>query len=434
MTTTRQVVKVEREKLETCMTCPLCNKLFRDATTISECLHTFCRKCIYRKITDEEFDNCPVCNIDLGCSPLEKLRADHSLEDLKTKFFPSKRQKAKAPAVMPLVPEPVPSVLLPARRKEISLSSLVVSTPKVSSKSVLPRKRLKAIARKNPALRESILIEESIKKLDRLHESLSSPETITKIAQSIRQNSSPDSSKQHKKEKDAEDSAEPCESKADLWKPLNFLVEVANKSKLTKLNPQDTLVQMQLPDPAENEPDEVVKNNDDHGNRSKANGNANELVPSPSKSSVKTRKSQGLRQRRAAELEGSTVPAKAVTDASSKCCGEFSPIWFSLIASNDQKVDAPLPQITSCYLRVKDGSLPVSFIKKYLVQKLGLNSEAEVEIGLQGKPVVSTLPLQNIVDWWLKMAPTSERIQTTVGSSAKDFVMVLSYGRKAQPP
>lgn len=23
-----------------CMTCPLCNKLFRDATTISECLHT----------------------------------------------------------------------------------------------------------------------------------------------------------------------------------------------------------------------------------------------------------------------------------------------------------------------------------------------------------------------------------------------------------
>jgi len=35
-----QVVKVQREEIAACMTCPLCNKLFRDATTISECLHT----------------------------------------------------------------------------------------------------------------------------------------------------------------------------------------------------------------------------------------------------------------------------------------------------------------------------------------------------------------------------------------------------------
>lgn len=34
------VVKVKREAIATCMTCPLCNKLLRDATTISECLHT----------------------------------------------------------------------------------------------------------------------------------------------------------------------------------------------------------------------------------------------------------------------------------------------------------------------------------------------------------------------------------------------------------
>ena len=35
-----QIVKVERDKLASCMACPLCNKLFRDATAISECLHT----------------------------------------------------------------------------------------------------------------------------------------------------------------------------------------------------------------------------------------------------------------------------------------------------------------------------------------------------------------------------------------------------------
>uniref|UniRef100_A0A7N0UZV1 Uncharacterized protein n=1 Tax=Kalanchoe fedtschenkoi TaxID=63787 RepID=A0A7N0UZV1_KALFE len=37
---TAQVVKVKRDKIAPCMTCPLCNKLFKEATTISLCLHT----------------------------------------------------------------------------------------------------------------------------------------------------------------------------------------------------------------------------------------------------------------------------------------------------------------------------------------------------------------------------------------------------------
>lgn len=68
------VAKVKRETVVACMTCPLCDKLLRDATTISECLHTFCRKCIYEKITEDEIESCPVCDIDLGGTPLEKLR------------------------------------------------------------------------------------------------------------------------------------------------------------------------------------------------------------------------------------------------------------------------------------------------------------------------------------------------------------------------
>ena len=35
-----QVVKVKKSVLAACMTCPLCNKLVREATTISLCLHT----------------------------------------------------------------------------------------------------------------------------------------------------------------------------------------------------------------------------------------------------------------------------------------------------------------------------------------------------------------------------------------------------------
>jgi hypothetical protein len=34
------VVMVKRDLLASCMTCPLCKRLLRDATTISECLHT----------------------------------------------------------------------------------------------------------------------------------------------------------------------------------------------------------------------------------------------------------------------------------------------------------------------------------------------------------------------------------------------------------
>ncbi|XP_031379564.1 uncharacterized protein LOC116194808 isoform X3 [Punica granatum] len=32
-------------------------------------------KCIYKKLSDEEVDCCPVCNIDLGCLSVEKLSA-----------------------------------------------------------------------------------------------------------------------------------------------------------------------------------------------------------------------------------------------------------------------------------------------------------------------------------------------------------------------
>lgn len=386
-----QVVKVQKERIAACMTCPLCNKLFREATTISECLHTFCRKCIYMKLTDEELDSCPVCDIKLGCSPHEKLRADHSLQDLRARIFPSKRKKAREPATVSSVPEDVPSVPealmavpeavpvqesehsvpLIGRRKERSLSSLVVSTPKISVKSVLTGKRSKSVARK----RESpIPVEEQIKKEDDYYESLSSPETLRKIAQTKR---------------------------------------------------QEIIVQIKKLDAQEEEAQALKTSIKEHGDKSKVIGEESNSTSSPS-GSVKPRRLQAMRRKR----EGFNIPARAAVDANSKCDRRFSPIWLSLVASDEEEGIAPLPQISSCYLRVKDGSLPVSHIKKYLVQKLGLVSEAEVEILLLGQPVASTLQLHNLVDWWSQTASASERIQTTVGSSAKDFVMLLSYGRK----
>ncbi|XP_017974771.1 PREDICTED: E3 ubiquitin protein ligase DRIP2 [Theobroma cacao] len=416
------VSKVAREKLVACMTCPLCNKLFKDATSISECLHTFCRKCIYEKITEEELDSCPVCNIDLGCAPLEKLRADNNWQDIRIKIFPPKRQKSKESENMALVP-------LPARRKERSLSSLVVSTPRVSAKPCLTGRRSKLTARKTIASREpSLLNEEHVSKLEGLPQNLSSPETYSKIAQNSRQNFTVgESSKQHAPDRST---AEALEEKADLWKPLNHLVEAASKTKPNKVNSQGSIAK-----PAPHAPDNEVNllTVKECGTGSNIPSKQNDSAPEPS-TSARPRRSRGTQQKREAVSERLNIPAQAVVDSSNKYDGRFSPIWFSLVASKSQEGDAPLPQISSCYLRVKDGNLPVSSIKKYLVRKLGLSSETEVEISLRGRPVLSTLQLHNLVDWWVQTTPASERIQTFVGSSAKDFVMVLSYSRKAQPP
>lgn len=50
----------------------------------------------------------------------------------------------------------------------------------------------------------------------------------------------------------------------------------------------------------------------------------------------------------------------------------------------------------------------------------------------RGQPVVPTLQLQNLVDLWFRTASSSKKVPASVGSSAKDFVMVLSYCRKVK--
>ncbi|CAN1765846.1 E3 ubiquitin protein ligase DRIP2 [Linum perenne] len=87
-----------------------------------------CRKCIYKRFSDDEVDTCPVCDIDLGCVPVEKLRPDHNLQDIRAKIFPFKRRKVEPSEV-------ISSVALPAKRKERSLSALVISTPKIPTQT-----------------------------------------------------------------------------------------------------------------------------------------------------------------------------------------------------------------------------------------------------------------------------------------------------------
>jgi len=111
-------------------------------------------------------------------------RPDNSLQDLRNKIFPFNKRKQKAPVA-------IPSVLLPARRKERSLSSLVVSTPRVSTQSTMTGRRTKPTRKALGLQGSSFSVEKLIKKEEELLEdrqdSSCSPDTSNKSAKSAGQ-------------------------------------------------------------------------------------------------------------------------------------------------------------------------------------------------------------------------------------------------------
>ncbi|XP_072989312.1 E3 ubiquitin protein ligase DRIP2-like isoform X1 [Typha latifolia] len=415
-------VMVKREVIAACMTCPLCKKLLRNATTVSECLHTFCRKCIFEKLSDEEVDCCPVCNIDLGCAPLEKLRPDHNLQDVRTKIFPFKRRKVEAPEV-------VSPIMLPIKRKERSLSSLVVNTPQVSTQTSLTGRRTKSVARRVSALRGlGPIIKEPVKKENdtiEKHADNSSPsDTLRKMTQTRRQTSSIAEPSNHPLNNDIEN-GEHFLDKTELWKPLNCLVEAANRTKSLKSSPRSPVVKTEQLSGFDGDEQLQKAKVREHPQKFKIQHEKNGTSSMPPIVKNRRARAQGISRKR--REPGGSIHAM-LHSASSRQDRKFNPIWFSLVASFDQKGDPPLPQIPTNYLRIKDGNVPASFIIKYLVQKLNLSSEAEVEITCRGQTVSPTLALHCLTDLWLRWGST-QKVQASVGTSAKEFVMVLTYGR-----
>ncbi|XP_047310804.1 E3 ubiquitin protein ligase DRIP2-like isoform X2 [Impatiens glandulifera] len=414
-----QLVKVRKEALAACMKCPLCNMLLREATTISLCLHTFCRKCIYEKLSDEDVDSCPVCNVDLGCVPVDKLRPDHSLQDIRAKIFPYKRRQSKTPQVV--LPS---SVSPPVKRKERSLSSLVVTTPKVPMHIVFTGRTAK------PALRKMNFRGPS----SSIKESAPSEDFLDKLQNTSPGNPSP---QEETLNKEVAKDVQTWERNVDLWKPLNCLVEAANRTKPSKLCHQDSPFsgKLELPDVPDYDNVRLSKTRiKEQPQKSKSqldNKINNELNPVHGRP-VK-RKRLHDRNNASGGLLSSSSGQSMISIKGAKENRPNCPIWFSLVASRDQREIDALPQIPAGYLRVKDGNLPVSFIQKYLMKKLDLTSEAEVEITCQGNRVLPTLQLQNVLDLWLQTpSATSRKVSASVGSSAKEFVMVLSYSRKLQ--
>lgn len=109
-------------------------------------------------------------------------------------------------------------------------------------------------------------------------------------------------------------------------------------------------------------------------------------------------------------------------------------VWFMLQALNDQSGDRVLPQIPRNFLRIKDGTMTILVLKKYLVNKLGLNSESEIEISCKGQQLLPSLTLQYVRDvMWsssFKDDQISARNIASNNYTSMDHLMVLHYRRK----
>ncbi|XP_065919329.1 polycomb group RING finger protein 3-like [Dysidea avara] len=69
------------------ITCRLCAGYLVDATTITECLHTFCKGCIVKYLQSNA--QCPICGTMVNeTHPITSLRADRTMQDIVYKMVP----------------------------------------------------------------------------------------------------------------------------------------------------------------------------------------------------------------------------------------------------------------------------------------------------------------------------------------------------------
>ncbi|XP_057860513.1 E3 ubiquitin protein ligase DRIP2 isoform X1 [Cryptomeria japonica] len=448
MTMSGHFIKTKKRPLVECLTCPLCDNLLREATTICECLHTFCKDCIYQKLAEEDTYHCPICNVYLGCLPKEKLRPDNNLQDVRSKIFPLKKKKMKAAENNSLGSAP-------ARRKERSLSSLVINTPPVSAQAGLSS-RTKAVARKAGASRgignkvnSGKDVDVALDNSERL-DSIERPNKMFIKKQFPQRNSGSDPSNQIAdddiKNITSPESGRQRTGKGTSWEPLACLAEAANRTEIS----QPPLLGLPAIKTEEAEKYRSMKHT--NGIKKRGSGPVNVARKKESGKVHPGTNSKIARKLHPTGPERMSISRKQrnvalENDSSVKYERRSNPVWFALLASETQAGDNALPQIPKCYLKVKDGNVPVSYVKKYLVKKLDLKNESEVEITCCGQPIVPSLSLYSLVEFWIQYAASSDRLSSlqemdheraesrfnseSRSPTAEEFMMVLIYARKS---
>ncbi|XP_073131222.1 uncharacterized protein [Henckelia pumila] len=107
-----------------------------------------------------------------------------------------------------------------------------------------------------------------------------------------------------------------------------------------------------------------------------------------------------------------------------------SGLWLMLQASQNQEREPFLPQLSKSYLRIRDGMMTIRLVIKYLVIKLRLESETEIELTCKGQQLQPFLTLQHVRDniW----SSPRDLITLVPNSSTTDHIMVLHYARAAR--
>lgn len=80
--------RIRLKSVNPCITCAICRGYLIDATTITECLHTFCKTCIVKYL--EEHVTCPICDLVIHQShPLNYISHDRTMQDIVYKLVPN---------------------------------------------------------------------------------------------------------------------------------------------------------------------------------------------------------------------------------------------------------------------------------------------------------------------------------------------------------
>ncbi|CAL5324091.1 unnamed protein product [Camellia sinensis] len=110
-------------------------------------------------------------------------------------------------------------------------------------------------------------------------------------------------------------------------------------------------------------------------------------------------------------------------------------LWFTLRSSINRNGEE-LPQLTKAYIRVKDENVTVFMVKTYLVRKLGLSNEAEVDISCMGQKLWQWQTLKQVRDaiWFPGLVESLNYSSQNSESNAMflyqhHHLMSLNYGR-----
>ncbi|XP_048366852.1 polycomb complex protein BMI-1 isoform X2 [Sphaerodactylus townsendi] len=82
-----RTTRIKITELNPHLMCVICGGYFIDATTIIECLHSFCKTCIVHYLETSKY--CPICDAQVHKTrPLLNIRSDKTLQDIVYKLVP----------------------------------------------------------------------------------------------------------------------------------------------------------------------------------------------------------------------------------------------------------------------------------------------------------------------------------------------------------